>query len=99
MLLGEKREDRIGMIHRGRQTAMDKSSRTTEYTFDKVSNITTRTDTNHYAAVEHRYSYDGLYQLTEASGDYTNYPYGPNAVTGSNWKRSCKQTLRVRCIL
>ena len=27
-----------------------------------------------------------------ASGDYTNYPYGPNAVTGSNWKRSYKQT-------
>ena len=63
-----------------------------DYTFDKVGNITTRTDTNHYAAAEHRYEYDGLYQLTEASGDYTNYPYGPNAVTGSNWKRSYKQT-------
>ena len=46
-----------------------------------------------YATIEHRYSYDGLYQLTAAQGTYRNHPYGPKN-PGGEWRRDYSQSYR-----
>ena len=46
-----------------------------------------------YATIEHRYSYDGLYQLTAAQGTYRNHPYGPKN-SGGQWRRDYSQSYR-----
>ena len=48
-----------------------------EYSFDKVGNVLGYTNDTSYYSTEQNYTYDNLYQLTEAQGTSINRPYGP----------------------
>ena len=58
-----------------------------EYSFDKVGNVLGYKNDTTYYSTEQNYSYDGLYQLTEAQGTSINKPYGYVDYT-SNYKQT-----------
>ena len=47
------------------------------YRFDTVGNVLGYTNDTSYYSTEQNYTYDSLYQLTEAQGKSINKPYGP----------------------
>ena len=58
-----------------------------EYSFDKVGNVLGYKNDTTYYSTEQNYTYDNLYQLTEAQGKSINKPYGYVDYT-SNYKQT-----------
>ena len=60
------------------------------YEFDKVGNLTKYTNNTRGHSTTQEYTYDGLYQLTEAQGNSKSHPYG--SVNSPDYTTTYRQT-------